>query len=609
MRGEAIVRITATGISTRYGRTVELVQVSKPRLLIEEITSSITKGLLAVDVFLIILVAAKLVLSKTSILELLPFTLTLLIASIPIALPAMTTITLALGSLELARAGVIVRRLEAIEAGSMMDLICLDKTGTITENRIAVKDVVPLNQGVSANEVLLYALLASEEDGKDPIDRAVVEKAGEIGVSKRGLEIVEFKPFSPETKRSEAIVKSGRDTIRVIKGAPQVLAELDRDLDRGEFDKLIEELSRKGMRPLAVGVEKNGVFRVVGLLGLYDKPRYDSSGFISEIKRLGVKPVMITGDNIHVARSIARIVGIDGRVITLRGVPKEELLNTADEVGVFAEVLPVDKYDIVIYYQKKGHVVDMTGDGVNDAPALKKADLGVAVSNATDIAKSSASIVLTQPGLKNIVDIIKLGRVIYRRIVVWSINKVVKTFQTVYFVAISTLLLGIPVLSPTHMILMLFLYDFVTLSISTDRLRPSEKPERWNIRKLVSIAIMLGLVKISELFIALYIGLYYLPLTIEQVKTFIFYILLLSGLFNILNFRETGWFWSSKPSIPLTLSIVGDVLVGSLLVYNGWIIPSIPPNAIIIGLLYSVGVTLLLTDVVKISVYKFFGRV
>ncbi|WP_042667843.1 plasma-membrane proton-efflux P-type ATPase [Desulfurococcus amylolyticus] len=609
LRGEGVVRVSATGASTRYGKTVELVQVSKPRLIIEEITASITKGLLAADIFFILLVAVKLIMSRTSFLDLLPFTLTLLIASIPIALPAMTTITLALGSVELAKAGVIVRRLEAIEAGSMMDVICLDKTGTITENRITVREVVPLSSEYSEREVLLYALLASEEDSKDPIDRAVIEAAKQKGVSKQGVEVLEFKPFSPETKRTEAIARVNGVEVRAVKGAPQVLAEMDKDLDKSRYEALIKEMSSKGERPLAVGVEKSGVFKVVGLIGLYDKPRDDSPLFIKEIKEMGVKPIMITGDNVYVAKTISGVVGIGGRVVTLKGVPREEIPSLVEDIDAFAEVIPEEKHDIVVALQKKEHVVGMTGDGVNDAPALKRADLGVAVSNATDIAKLSASVVLTKPGLRNIVDIIKLGRMVYRRIVVWSLNKVVKTFQIVYFVAISTLFLGLPVLTPTHMILMLFLYDFVTLSISTDRLKPSRKPERWNIRKLVTVSVVLGFIKILELFLALYIALDYLALPLDQTRTFVFYVLLLSGLFNILNFRETNWFWSSKPSLPVALSIVGDIIVGTILVYQGRVIPAIPLHAISVGFLYSVAVTLMLTDAAKIMVFRFFGAV
>ncbi|NAZ27500.1 MAG: HAD-IC family P-type ATPase, partial [Thermogladius sp.] len=429
------------------------------------------------------------------------------------------------------------------------------------------------------------------------------------GVSKDGVELVEFKPFSPETKRTEALVKIGGVPVRAVKGAPQVLAEMDGSLDKQRYEDIVREIGERGERPLAVGVEKSGDFRVIGLLGLYDKPREDSPRFINDIKEMGVKPIMITGDNYYVTKSIARMVGIDGKVISLKGMPEEEIRSLIDSVGSFAETVPEEKHDIVVALQEKGHVVGMTGDGVNDAPALKRADLGVAVSNATDIAKLSASVVLTRPGLRNIVDIIHLGRRVYRRIVVWSLNKIVKTFQIVYFVAISTLFLGLPVLSPTHMILMLFLYDFVTLSISTDNLRPSKKPERWNLRKLVEISVVLGLIKIVELFAALYIALDYLALPFDQVRTFVFYVLLLSGLFNILNFRETNWFWASRPSLPVALSISVDTIVGSILVYGGWIIPSIPLSAILLGFIYSVSVTLLLTDVAKLFVFRVFGAV
>ncbi|ADV64476.1 ATPase, P-type (transporting), HAD superfamily, subfamily IC [Desulfurococcus mucosus DSM 2162] len=605
-RGEAIIRITATGPRTRYGRTVELVEAGKPRLLIEEITSSITRWLLAVDVFFVVLVVVRLLITQTPVVDALPFTLTLLIASIPIALPAMTTITLALGSVELARAGVIVRRLEAVEAASMMEVICLDKTGTITENKLVVKDIIPLREGFTEHDVILYAALASEPDGRDPIDKAILEKAGELGVDLGSVSVMEFKPFSPESKRSEALVSMGGRILKAVKGAPQVLVDVDTTLDRERFNEAVRTLGDRGMRPLAVGVEENGSLRVIGLIGIYDKPREDSQRFIEEIKSMGVKPVMVTGDNYYVAKSIARSVGIEGRVVSLKGVPREELADLLDSAGVFAEVVPEDKYEIVRLYQSKGKVVGMTGDGVNDAPALKQADLGVAVSNATDIAKSVASVVLTKPGLGNIVDVIRLGRVVYRRIVVWAINKIVKTFQVVYFVSASTLLLGAPILTPTHMILMLFLYDFVTLSISTDRLRPSSKPEKWNVRRLVKVSVILGLVKIAELFLALYLGLHVLSLQLEQARTFVFYTLLTSGLFNILNFRETGWFWHSKPSKVMTIALTTDILAGTIIAWKGWIIQPIPPPVILIAFVYTVAVTLILTDAVKIAVFKLF---
>ncbi|MEM0474669.1 MAG: plasma-membrane proton-efflux P-type ATPase [Zestosphaera sp.] len=609
VRGEAIIKIVATGVKTRFGKTVELVQIAKPRLLIEEITNSITKWLLLVDSLFIILVVVKLILAGLNILELLPFALTLLLASIPIALPAMTTITLALGSVELAKNGVIVRRLEAVEAASMMDIICLDKTGTITENRIVVDKVIPLDSRYSEEDVVLYAVLASEEVTKDPIDNAIREKAKEMNIDVSVANILEFKPFTPETKRSEALAQIHERRIRVIKGAPQALLQIATNSNIENLEKTVIELGREGLRPLAIAVEtqQNSV-EIIGLLGLYDRPREDSKQFIDVIRSLGVTPKMITGDNIHIAKAIANKVNIGEKAVSVREVPKEQLASNIEETEVFAEVVPEDKYYIVETLQKRGHIVGMTGDGVNDTPALKKADLGIAVSGATDVAKSVASVVLTSPGLREITDIIRLGRMTYRKIVVWTINKIVKTFSIVYFVAISTLLLGLPVLTPTHMILMLFLYDFVTLSISIDVLRPSKRPEKWNIRKLTAISTLLGVVKLVELFIALFIA-NLINLPYPQLQSFMFYVLLISGLLNIVNFRETKAFWSSKPSKYVLLTIVVDSIVATILVWKGIIIPPLYPHVIALALTYTTIVTLLVTDIAKIAVYKLFGHI
>ncbi|MEM4501428.1 MAG: plasma-membrane proton-efflux P-type ATPase [Thermofilaceae archaeon] len=608
VRGEAVIKIVATGVRTRFGKTIELVQIARPRLLIEEITNGITKWLLLADSFFIILVVAKLILTGLGISDLLPLALTLLLASIPIALPAMTTITLALGSVELAKSGIIIRRLEAVEAASMMDVICLDKTGTITENRIIVERVIPLDNRYSEKDILRYAALASEEITKDPIDNAIRRKAEEIGAITDAVEVLEFKPFTPETKRSEALVRVHGRELRIVKGAPQALLQIAANSDKEGIEEIIRDLGEEGLRPLAVAIEdQRNVIKIIGLLGLYDRPREDSKQFIDVMKKLGVVPKMVTGDNVHVARAVASRIGIGEKAISLRGISKEHLAEVVEDVEVFAEVVPEDKHGIVEALQRRGHVVGMTGDGVNDAPALKKADLGIAVSGATDVAKSAASAVLTSPGLREIADIIRLGRTTYRKIVVWTINKIVKTFSIVYFVAASTLLLGIPILTPTHMILMLFLYDFVTLSISIDVLRPSERPERWNMRKLVAISTMLGVVKLTELFAALYIA-KLINLSYPQLQSFMFHILLLSGLLNILNFREAGMFWNSRPSNYMLLAITIDGIVATTLVWRGIIIPALPLYAIALAFIYVIAVTLLVTDVAKIAVYRLFGR-
>jgi len=608
VRGEAVIKIVATGVRTRFGKTIELVQIARPRLLIEEMTNGITKWLLLADSFFIILVVAKLILTGLGISDLLPLALTLLLASIPIALPAMTTITLALGSVELAKSGIIIRRLEAVEAASMMDVICLDKTGTITENRIIVERVIPLDNRYSEKDILRYAALASEEITKDPIDNAIRRKAEEIGAITDAVEVLEFKPFTPETKRSEALVRVHGRELKIVKGAPQALLQIAANSDKEGIEEIIRDLGEEGLRPLAVAIEdQRNVIKIIGLLGLYDRPREDSKQFIDVMKKLGVVPKMVTGDNVHVARAVASRIGIGEKAISLRGISKEHLAEVVEDVEVFAEVVPEDKHGIVEALQRRGHVVGMTGDGVNDAPALKKADLGIAVSGATDVAKSAASAVLTSPGLREIADIIRLGRTTYRKIVVWTINKIVKTFSIVYFVAASTLLLGIPILTPTHMILMLFLYDFVTLSISIDVLRPSERPERWNMRKLVAISTMLGVVKLTELFAALYIA-KLINLSYPQLQSFMFHILLLSGLLNILNFREAGMFWNSRPSNYMLLAITIDGIVATTLVWRGIIIPALPLYAIALAFIYVIAVTLLVTDAAKIAVYRLFGR-
>ena len=608
VRGEAVIKIVATGVRTRFGKTIELVQIARPRLLIEEMTNGITKWLLLADSFFIILVVAKLILTGLGISDLLPLALTLLLASIPIALPAMATITLALGSVELAKSGIIIRRLEAVEAASMMDVICLDKTGTITENRIIVERVIPLDNRYSEKDILRYAALASEEITKDPIDNAIRRKAEEIGAITDAVEVLEFKPFTPETKRSEALVRVHGRELRIVKGAPQALLQIAANSDKEGIEEIIRDLGEEGLRPLAVAIEdQRNVIKIIGLLGLYDRPREDSKQFIDVMKKLGVVPKMVTGDNVHVARAVASRIGIGEKAISLRGISKEHLAEVVEDVEVFAEVVPEDKHGIVEALQRRGHVVGMTGDGVNDAPALKKADLGIAVSGATDVAKSAASAVLTSPGLREIADIIRLGRTTYRKIVVWTINKIVKTFSIVYFVAASTLLLGIPILTPTHMILMLFLYDFVTLSISIDVLRPSERPERWNMRKLVAISTMLGVVKLTELFAALYIA-KLINLSYPQLQSFMFHILLLSGLLNILNFREAGMFWNSRPSNYMLLAITIDGIVATTLVWRGIIIPALPLYAIALAFIYVIAVTLLVTDAAKIAVYRLFGR-
>ncbi|MGC9171920.1 plasma-membrane proton-efflux P-type ATPase [Caldisericum sp.] len=602
-RGSAIAIVEKTGRNTYFGKTAELIEKAKPKLIIEEITMSVTKGLLIFDFIFVALVVIKFIINKTPIFNALPFVLTLLIASIPVALPAMTVLALALGSLKLASVGVLVRKLDGIENSAMMDILCLDKTGTITENKIRIVDVVPIGKGFSQEDVVELAYLCSDPNTKDPIDSAVIE-FGKDNV--KGLyKLVKFYPFDPDKKYSEAeVLDKENNKINIYKGAPQVIIEMSDNKDKSIYE-VVEKFANLGKRSLGVAIKKKNQTTFVGLLTFFDYPRKDSKKFIEEIKEMGVMPKMITGDNKLIAQSVAKEVSIGERVISIKEIEKDKEMDV-DSFDAFAEVVPEDKFKIVDLYQKKGHTVGMTGDGANDAPALKKADLGIAVKDSLDIAKQSAKVILTEEGLSNIVNLIKVGREIYKRIVIWILNKVVKTFQIVFFVSIATLIIGKPIITPVAMILMLFLYDFVTMSIATDNVVPSNRPEKWNVKKLLSMSLIFGVLKISELFIAMYLAQKYFKVTFSELQTIMFYLLLVSGLFNILNFREERFFFSSLPSKAVIMSILGDLIVATLISTFGIFVAKAHFGLIMITLLYALLVTLVFTDIIKLFVYRWF---
>jgi len=599
-RGTAVCKVAATGSKTYFGKTAELIEKAHPKLIIEDITMSVTKGLLVVDALFIIAVLAKFAISETALKDSLPIILTLLIASIPVALPAMTVLALSLGSLELAKKGVLIRKLDGIENSAMMDVLCLDKTGTITENKIRISDIKVLDTTYSENEILELALLASDPVTKDPIDSSVIEYAKDK--IKNEFKLIKFYPFDPDKKFSKADVSKNGNSFSVMKGAPQILIPKSSN-DVEKTNKIVEDFAKDGKRSLVILVTRDGQSTAIGLLTFFDFPRSDSSQFITKIKDMGISVKMVTGDNALIAKSVAESVGIGKNAVSIHDW-KDSQETLAESIDTFAEVVPEDKFNIVGIYQARHHVVGMTGDGANDAPALKKADLGIAVSNSLEIAKQSAKVILTRPGLSNIADLIDTGRQIYRRIVLWIINKVVKTFQIVFFVSIATLILGKPVITPVEMVLMLFLYDFVTMSIATDNVVASKKPEKWNVGKLIKLSLIFGSLKILELFLAMYLAFKYLNLTFEQMQTLMFYLLLVSGLLNILNFREERFFLMSRPSNTILIAIASDIIVATLIVWLGIFVTKIPLIHVLIALAYTYFVTLLFTDLLKVFVYK-----
>lgn len=574
-KGEGQALVVLTGTDTYFGRTVQLVQLARPKLHAEEVTTQVVKWLLLiVGVALGVAMVVAWGLGFRFI-ELLPLALVLLASSIPVALPAMFTITMSLGALELARKGVLVTRLSASEDAATMDTLCLDKTGTITMNKLSLADVVPM-EGYTRDQVLLYAALASQEANQDPIDLAVLAAAFAQGLPLTDYNILSFEPFDPQKRRTEALVEKEGKRLRVMKGAVEVLAQLAQ-VQLEEVYRQMEAYASKGYRALAVAVEEEGhPLKLAGLITLYDPPRPDAPLLIKELKKLGLKIKMLTGDAQPIAREIARQVGLGDRIVSATALrekwkssPQEAALM-AEEGDGFAEVFPEDKYSIVQALQNRGHIVGMTGDGVNDAPSLRQAEVGIAVSNATDVAKGAASVVLTGEGLANIVDLVKVGRMIYQRVLTWVFNKVVKTFQIVLFVVLAFLFTRNFVVTTFDMVLLLFLIDFVTLAIATDNARWSSHPDVWNIKEIVKSSSILGLLVVAESLFLLFWGLHSGDIQgYPQLRSYSLAILFYMGVLMVFVVRERGHFWSSSPSFPLLGIILADIVIFTALVTMG----------------------------------------
>ncbi|MGQ9597662.1 MAG: plasma-membrane proton-efflux P-type ATPase [Thermoproteota archaeon] len=567
--GEVTGLVTATGLKTFFGRTIELVQIARPKMHIEETIARVVRWLLAMVVGSVAVGMGLALLRGVSLAEIMPLTIVLLVSAIPVALPTMFTISMALGSLELSRKGAIVTRLDAIEDAASMDVLCVDKTGTITMNRLTLADVIPVGQ-YAKEEVVLYGALASQEANQDPIDLAFISKAREMQLPLTSFAQVSFTPFDPSTRRTEALVEFKNERFYVAKGAVKTIVELWRK-HYDELSKIEQDIDRfvaKGYRVLAIAKgSSREEMNLIGIVALYDKPREDSSRFIGWLKKLGISVKMLTGDALPVAREVANQVGLGDkitRITDLKGnLNDENTLKIIEESDGFAEIYPEDKYLIVKNLQASGHVVGMTGDGVNDAPALKQAEVGIAVSNATDIAKKSSSVVLSLEGFAGIFDMVVIGRMVYQRISTWIINKIIRTFKRVVFIVLAFILTGRFVVSTLNMILLLFLSDYVTLSISTDKVRYSEKPEREKTSGLVKLGISYGSLIVVESLLILYIGIGYFGLdsSIGKLQTFIFVWMTLSGYYTVLSIRERKHFWESKPSIWLSSALILNTVI------------------------------------------------
>src|SRR5208282_173644 len=615
-RGEGNGVVMLTGSKTYFGRTTQLVQEARPKLHIEAVVTKVVRWLFVIVGALVCVVVVLSLIRGSPLIETLPLMLVLLMSAVPVALPVMFTVSMAVGSKELAKRGVLVTRLSASEDAATMDVLCVDKTGTITMNQLAVTNVIPLEHATET-DVLFAGALASREANPDPIDLAFLAAAKERHIFENVSKItpVSFTPFDATNRRTEAVVEQDGLRLRVMKGALRTIAgACGLPLPAIEaLEERVSEAAAKGYRTLAVarGPEA-GTPILVGLVSLYDPPRADAKQLIAELRDLGVPVKMLTGDALAVAVEIGRGVGLSNirRVADLKtaaaqaGNEAVDLLAGADG---FAEVYPEDKYIVVQHLQAAGHVAGMTGDGVNDAPALRQAEVGIAVSTATDVAKGAASVVLTEPGLTNIVALVEQGRTIYQRILTWVVNKVSRTILKAAFVAIAFVVTGKFVVSALGMLLLVFLTDFAKISLATDNVRPSRKPETWNIGGFITVAVGLGVAMVAETLLLLWVGWSYFDLATDNnaLYTFSFLMLLYFAVFSVVSARERHWFWATMPSKTFMSALVADALTGTVLTFVG--LPGLKPLPwwqMLAVFVYAMAACLGVNDALKVVLIK-----
>lgn len=604
--GECTAVVVATGINTFFGKTAELVQQAKPRLHMEEVVSGVVKILFAIVLAFVAVTLVVSLLRGEAFLAMLPLLLILLISAVPVALPSMFSVSMARGSRQLAAQGVLVSRLSATEDAATMTTLCIDKTGTLTQNKLTVQEIISADHFTPA-EVTQYAVMASVAANNDPIDMAFIRKAEEEKTNVSSFKQLSFTPFTPALKKTEALIEKDGRSFKVLKGAYPTIKALCQQQPAG-FDQTVETWGTNGFKTIAVALQQDNVTQWVGLAALMDPPFPSTADMIVQLKYSGVSIKMLTGDALPIAKEIAGQVGIGAAIAAAELFRKEpdaeKKLQVILSQDGFAEVLPEDKFNIVKALQAHGEVTGMTGDGVNDAPALKQAEVGIAVKTATDVAKQAASVILLRDGLQSILHLISIGREIHHRITSWVTNKISKTLFTVLFVCTAYLVTGQFVVDTFDMVLLLLIVDFVTLTLSTDTVTGSNKPGNWAMKPLMKLGFLLGLLNTAEGLCWLFLCRHYFHIsTIDEIHSLSFAILFFSGIINILVIRTPARFYQQPVGKILLFSIIGDALFVLTLIAVG--LPGfapLPPNAIGATLIYLLVCGLLVNDWLKFKI-------
>lgn len=610
-QGEMTALVVSTGMNTYFGKTASLVETAKTQSHFRKAIIKIGDYLIFLAIALVTVIFLVALFRHESLLETLQFALVLTVAAIPVALPAVLSVTMAIGAIALAKKEAIVSKLVAIEEMAGMDVLCSDKTGTITKNELTVAETVPL-KGFTEKDVLLFGTLASRGEDKDPIDDAIIGKtkmldfAAEIGSYK----VTEFKPFDPVSKKTEVAVETADGKkFKVTKGAPQVILSLtaNKETTGEEVNKSVDAFAAKGHRALGVAkTASDGNWQFVGLIALHDPPREDSAETIKTAQSMGIEVKMVTGDHMAIAKEIAKQVNLGTNIIQASSFldkQDSEAQSVIEKAEGYAQVFPEHKYKIVESLQAKGHIVGMTGDGVNDAPALKKADAGIAVAGSTDAAKSAAAIVLTKPGLSVIIDSIKQSRKIFQRMTNYSIYRIAETIRVLLFITTSIIVFQFYPVTALMIILLALLNDAPIMTIAYDNVKYSDKPEKWNMRTLLSIATFLGVIGVFSSFLILYIGKDVFHLTPEVLQSFIYLKLSVAGHLTVFVARTKGHFWSVRPSKLLFAAVVITQLIATLITVYGFLLPAMGWGLAIFVWGFAL-TAFVLTDFIKTRLYN-----
>jgi H+-transporting ATPase len=596
-RGEAVAEVSATGARTYFGRTAELVRSADVESSEQQAVIGVVKALTAVNMAIVIGIVAYARAIDMTVAQIIPLVVAALLSAVPVAMPAVFTLAATLGARRLANEGVLLAKLSALQEAAMIDVLCVDKTGTLTMNSLSVSRVATLTHAFTEAAVLAHAAAASSANGQDPVDAAIRAAAAQRG--EPGLPVIRFTPFDPAAKMAEALVAGPNGTmVRIVKGSPIAIAALAPLTPAAQAAQAC--LAAEGCRVLAVAAGLPEAMAVIGLIGLSDPPRGDSAPLLAQLQRLGIGAVMITGDTAETAGAVAHAIGLDGPICRTGKIPYE-----IGRLGyaVYAGVFPEDKIRLVKAFQRQGHAVGMCGDGVNDAPALRQAQMGIAVSSATDVAKSAAGLVLTQPGLHGILACIEEGRAAFQRVLTFTLSILVNKAVTLIVMGGGLVMTGHAVMTPLLQALWMLESDIPMMARAADRAKPAPYPNAWRIRELVLVALPLGAVKLAYVMGVLALGWFQLHLDAEAMRSLTFLTLVLASQTTGLVLRARGHVWRSRPAMVLLAAIAAAAALASVFAWAGWFMTPMPGWLVLSLYGGSLGYGLML-DMVKVAMLR-----